>query len=82
MFDDGFGPWRSMSVYLLMLPHSLVKRTIFPFPFSKAQLKVDRPFGKVAVSRLVISIRNGQIFFISYLKDLHHKIRKKPLNAA
>jgi hypothetical protein len=45
MFDNGFGPWRSMPICLLMLPYSLIKRTVFPFPFSKAQLKVDRPLG-------------------------------------
>jgi hypothetical protein len=30
-----FGLWRSMSVYLLMLPSSVCD--VFPFPFRKAQ---------------------------------------------
>jgi hypothetical protein len=27
VFEDGFGPWRSMSVYFLMLPSSFLLRT-------------------------------------------------------
>jgi hypothetical protein len=26
LFEDGFGPWRSMSVYCLMLPSSFLQR--------------------------------------------------------
>jgi hypothetical protein len=39
LFEDAFGPWRSMSVYFLMLPSSLPRR--FPFPVCKAQLIGD-----------------------------------------
>ena len=41
LFEDAFGPWRSMSVYFLMLPSSFPQRTVFPFPVCNAQLIGD-----------------------------------------
>jgi hypothetical protein len=39
LFEDGFRPWRSMSVYFLMLPSYFLE--VFPFPVCNAQLIGD-----------------------------------------
>ncbi len=41
LLEYGFGPWRSMSVYFLMLPSSFLFFEVFPFPVCKAQIIGD-----------------------------------------